>query len=237
VVLITEDTDVELREEPISGFKDRRRITYEDIGGLKTRSSGSGRWWNSRSIRRSSRNSASAATGVLCTVRRAPGRPLLAKAVANETSASFFSIAGPEIISKYYGESGTATREIFEDATEEPPSIIFIDELDSIAPKREDVTGEVERRVVASAADHDGRPRVARPGYRHRGDQSRRLGRSRAAPARPVRPRDRDRRPPGDGPRGRFCRSTPAACPFRTTSASATSPTRPTASSVPTSRA
>jgi len=69
--------------------------------------------------------------------------------VANETSASFFSIAGPEIISKYYGESEQQLREIFEDASEESPSIIFIDELDSIAPKREDVTGEVERRVVA----------------------------------------------------------------------------------------
>jgi transitional endoplasmic reticulum ATPase len=77
------------------------------------------------------------------------GKTLLAKAVANETSASFFSIAGPEIISKYYGESEQQLREVFEDATEESPSIIFIDELDSIAPKREDVTGEVERRVVA----------------------------------------------------------------------------------------
>jgi len=77
------------------------------------------------------------------------GKTLLAKAVANETSASFFSIAGPEIISKYYGESEQQLREIFEDAKEESPSIVFIDELDSIAPKREDVTGEVERRVVA----------------------------------------------------------------------------------------
>jgi len=87
---------------------------------------------------------------------RPPARPAghgedpRSKAVANETSASFFSIAGPEIISKYYGESEQQLREIFEDAKEESPSIIFIDdELDSIAPKREDVTGEVERRVVA----------------------------------------------------------------------------------------
>ncbi|KPN31758.1 VCP-like ATPase [Halolamina pelagica] len=77
------------------------------------------------------------------------GKTLLAKAVANETSASFFSIAGPEIISKYYGESEQQLREIFEDAKDESPAIVFIDELDSIAPKREDVTGEVERRVVA----------------------------------------------------------------------------------------
>jgi transitional endoplasmic reticulum ATPase len=87
--------------------------------------------------------------GVLLHGPPGTGKTLLAKAVANETSASFFSIAGPEIISKYYGESEQQLREIFEDATEESPSIIFIDELDSIAPKREDVTGEVERRVVA----------------------------------------------------------------------------------------
>jgi transitional endoplasmic reticulum ATPase len=87
--------------------------------------------------------------GVLLHGPPGTGKTLLAKAVANETSASFFSIAGPEIISKYYGESEQQLREIFEDATEEAPSIIFIDELDSIAPKREDVTGEVERRVVA----------------------------------------------------------------------------------------
>jgi len=87
--------------------------------------------------------------GVLLHGPPGTGKTLLAKAVANETSASFFSIAGPEIISKYYGESEQQLREIFEDASEESPSIIFIDELDSIAPKREDVTGEVERRVVA----------------------------------------------------------------------------------------
>jgi transitional endoplasmic reticulum ATPase len=87
--------------------------------------------------------------GVLLHGPPGTGKTLLAKAVANETSASFFSIAGPEIISKYYGESEQQLREIFEDAKDESPSIIFIDELDSIAPKREDVTGEVERRVVA----------------------------------------------------------------------------------------
>ncbi|MFB6070991.1 MAG: CDC48 family AAA ATPase, partial [Halanaeroarchaeum sp.] len=87
--------------------------------------------------------------GVLLHGPPGTGKTLLAKAVANETSASFFSIAGPEIISKYYGESEQQLREIFEDAKDESPAIIFIDELDSIAPKREDVTGEVERRVVA----------------------------------------------------------------------------------------
>ncbi|RKD94670.1 CDC48 family AAA ATPase [Halopiger aswanensis] len=152
VVLITEDTDVELREEPISGFeKTGGGITYEDIGGLQS---------EIQRVREMvelpmkhpqifKKLGIEPPQGVLLHGPPGTGKTLLAKAVANETSASFFSIAGPEIISKYYGESEQQLREIFEDATEESPSIIFIDELDSIAPKREDVTGEVERRVVA----------------------------------------------------------------------------------------
>ena len=77
------------------------------------------------------------------------GKTLLAKAVANETNAHFISISGPEIMSKFYGESEARLREIFKEAKEKSPSIIFIDEIDSIAPKREEVTGEVERRVVS----------------------------------------------------------------------------------------
>ncbi|MFC6798864.1 MULTISPECIES: CDC48 family AAA ATPase [unclassified Haladaptatus] len=152
VVLITEDTEVELREEPISGFeKTGGGITYEDIGGLQQ---------EIQRVREMvelpmkhpqifKKLGIEPPQGVLLHGPPGTGKTLLAKAVANETSASFFSIAGPEIISKYYGESEQQLREIFEDAAEESPSIIFIDELDSIAPKREDVTGEVERRVVA----------------------------------------------------------------------------------------
>jgi len=152
VVLITEDTEVTLREEPISGFeKTGGGITYEDIGGLQN---------EIQRVREMvelpmkhpqifQKLGIDPPQGVLLHGPPGTGKTLLAKAVANETSASFFSIAGPEIISKYYGESEQQLREIFEDATEESPSIIFIDELDSIAPKREDVTGEVERRVVA----------------------------------------------------------------------------------------
>jgi transitional endoplasmic reticulum ATPase len=77
------------------------------------------------------------------------GKTLLARAVANESEANFFSINGPEIMSKFYGESEARLREIFQQAQQNSPSIIFIDELDAIAPKREEVTGEVERRVVA----------------------------------------------------------------------------------------
>ena len=87
--------------------------------------------------------------GVLLYGPPGTGKTMIAKAVANETNAHFSSINGPEIISKYYGESEKQLREFFEDAAENAPAIIFIDELDSIAPKREDVTGEVERRVVA----------------------------------------------------------------------------------------
>ncbi len=152
VVIITEDTEVTLREEPISGFdRPGSGITYEDIGGLDS---------EIQRVREMvelpmkhpqifKKLGIEPPQGVLLHGPPGTGKTLLAKAVANETSASFFSIAGPEIISKYYGESEQQLREIFEDATEESPSIIFIDELDSIAPKREDVTGEVERRVVA----------------------------------------------------------------------------------------
>jgi transitional endoplasmic reticulum ATPase len=77
------------------------------------------------------------------------GKTLLAKAVANETNANFYTIGGPEIMSKYYGESEERLRNVFQEAQKNAPSIIFIDELDSIAPKREEVSGEVERRIVA----------------------------------------------------------------------------------------
>jgi len=77
------------------------------------------------------------------------GKTLLAKAVANESDANFYVISGPEIMSKFYGESEARLREIFQKAHETAPSIVFIDEMDAIAPKREEVTGEVERRVVA----------------------------------------------------------------------------------------
>ena len=87
--------------------------------------------------------------GVLLYGPPGTGKTLLAKAVANERNAHFISISGPEIMSKFYGESEARLREIFKEAKEKAPSIIFIDEIDSIAPKREEVTGEVERRVVS----------------------------------------------------------------------------------------
>ncbi|MFH1450383.1 MAG: CDC48 family AAA ATPase, partial [archaeon] len=87
--------------------------------------------------------------GVLLYGPPGTGKTLLAKAVANETSSNFFIINGPELMSKFYGQSEENMRKVFEDASKNAPSIIFIDEIDAIAPKREEVTGEVERRVVA----------------------------------------------------------------------------------------
>src|SRR5207245_5115144 len=88
--------------------------------------------------------------GVLLYGPPGTGKTLIAKAVANEAGANFYSIQGPEIMSKYYGQSEERHREKFEEAQKNAPSVLFIDELDSIAPKREEVTGDGERRVVAT---------------------------------------------------------------------------------------
>ena len=87
--------------------------------------------------------------GVLLHGPPGTGKTLLAKAVANETNANFYSIGGPEIMSKFYGESEEKLRDIFTQAQEKAPSIIFIDEIDSIAPKRDEVSGDVEKRIVS----------------------------------------------------------------------------------------
>jgi transitional endoplasmic reticulum ATPase len=88
-------------------------------------------------------------TGVLLHGPPGTGKTLIARAVANELDAHFQTISGPEIMSKYYGESEERLREVFDEAAENAPAVVFVDELDAIAPKREDVTGDVERRVVA----------------------------------------------------------------------------------------
>ncbi|HIH44886.1 MAG TPA: CDC48 family AAA ATPase [Candidatus Methanoperedenaceae archaeon] len=153
VVLVTESTKLKLRELPERGYGSvtGTGITYEDIGGL------------GKEVQRVRemielpmkhpeifhKLGIEPPRGVLMFGPPGTGKTLIAKAVANESGAHFLSIAGPEIMSKYYGESEQRLREIFEDANRNSPSIIFIDELDSIAPKRSEVTGEVERRVVA----------------------------------------------------------------------------------------
>jgi len=152
VVVVTRNTAIELKEKPAEEVKRTvPNVTYEDIGGLKR---------ELRLVREMielplkhpelfQRLGIDPPKGVLLYGPPGTGKTLIAKAVANEVDAHFISISGPEIMSKYYGESEQRLREIFEEAKENAPSIIFIDEIDSIAPKREEVTGEVERRVVA----------------------------------------------------------------------------------------
>ncbi|WP_332448936.1 CDC48 family AAA ATPase [Methanoculleus sp.] len=150
-VIITKNTKIEFSEKPAAGFEGVKRISYEDIGGLK------GELQRVReTIELPMRHpeifrklGIEPPKGVLLYGPPGTGKTLIAKAVASESGAHFISIAGPEVISKYYGESEQRLREVFEDARQHAPAIIFIDELDSIAPRREEVTGEVERRVVA----------------------------------------------------------------------------------------
>ncbi len=150
--LIGIDTIVELADKPVTELPQKvPRVTYEDIGGLD-KAIQKIREMIELPLRHPElfkRLGIEAPKGVLLYGPPGTGKTLLAKAVANETDSNFYSISGPEIMSKFYGESEGRLREIFEEAQKNAPSIIFIDELDSIAPKREEVTGEVERRVVA----------------------------------------------------------------------------------------
>ena len=126
-------------------------ITYEDIGGIRNEVTRV-REMIELPLRHPElfkRLGVEAPKGVLLHGPPGTGKTLLAKAVANETNANFYTIGGPEIMSKYYGESEEKLRNIFEQAEKNAPSIIFIDEIDSIAPKREEVSGEVERRIVS----------------------------------------------------------------------------------------
>ena len=149
-VLITQKTVFHIAEkgETLRGVP---QVTYEDIGGISN---------EIKKVREMielplrhpeifEKLGIEAPKGVLLYGPPGTGKTLLAKAVANESQAHFISISGPEIMSKFYGESEARLREIFKEAREKAPSIIFVDEIDSIAPKREEVTGEVERRVVS----------------------------------------------------------------------------------------
>jgi transitional endoplasmic reticulum ATPase len=130
---------------------DAKAVAYEDIGGLKDEIQRV-REMIELPLRHPEifeKLGIEAPKGVLLHGPPGTGKTLLAKAVANESNSHFISISGPEIMSKFYGESEARLREIFKEAREKAPSIIFIDEIDSIAPKREEVMGEVERRVVS----------------------------------------------------------------------------------------
>ena len=151
IVTVGDDTEVNIIEEAPKDLRMMTRVTYEDIGGLSD---------EIQRVREMielpmkhpelfERLGIDPPKGVLLNGPPGTGKTLLAKAVANESGVNFVSIAGPEIMSKFYGESEQRIREIFQQSEKDAPSIIFIDELDSIAVKREEVTGEVERRVVA----------------------------------------------------------------------------------------
>jgi len=152
VVQVGQDTEIELLPEYVETEEQRRvDITYDDVGGLGD---------TLDQVREMielplkypvlfQRLGIDPPKGVLLHGPPGTGKTLLARAVANEADANFFHIAGPEIMGRFYGESEQRLREIFQQAEQQAPSILFIDEIDSIAPKREQVTGEVERRVVA----------------------------------------------------------------------------------------
>ena len=155
IVQVLPDTEIIIKEEPVDEEGESGQpistISYEDIGGIgeqlqKVREMIELPLKHPILFRRLGIDPP---RGVLLHGPPGTGKTLIAKAVASETKANFTSINGPEIISKYYGESEKQLREIFDEAAANSPAIIFIDELDSIAPKREDVSGEVERRVVA----------------------------------------------------------------------------------------
>jgi CDC48 subfamily AAA family ATPase len=150
-VTITENTKMEIRSEPEKTEGSIATVTYEDIGGLDDAI---------QKIREMveiplrhpelfERLGIEPPKGVLLYGPPGTGKTLLAKAVANESDASFFYIGGPEVVSKYVGESESNLRKKFEDAEKAAPSILFIDEIDAIAPKREESQGEVERRMVS----------------------------------------------------------------------------------------
>ncbi len=155
-IIINDATKVTVSEDSAKAVQASQEgkvpsITYEDIGGIRNEIARV-REMIELPLRHPElfkRLGVEAPKGVLLHGPPGTGKTLLAKAVANETNANFYSIGGPEIMSKYYGESEEKLRNVFEQAEKNAPSIIFIDEIDSIAPKREEVSGEVERRIVA----------------------------------------------------------------------------------------
>jgi transitional endoplasmic reticulum ATPase len=152
VVQIGQETEIELLPEFVEMDEQRPAVvTYDDLGGLGD-TLGQVREMIELPLKHPElfqRLGIDPPKGVLLYGPPGTGKTLLARAVANEADARFFHIAGPEIMGRYYGESEQRLREVFQQAQQQAPSIIFIDEIDSIAPKREEVTGEVERRVVA----------------------------------------------------------------------------------------
>jgi len=157
-VVVTDSTEIEVSEKPAeqisgesAGAPEAPSVTYEDIGGLDDELEQVREMVElpMRHPELFQQLGIEPPKGVLLHGPPGTGKTLMAKAVANEIDAYFTNISGPEIMSKYYGESEEQLREVFEEATENAPAIVFIDEIDSIAPKRGETSGDVERRVVA----------------------------------------------------------------------------------------
>ena len=151
IVFISELTNMIVREEAAKVSEEGPRVSYEDIGGLHDELS-KVREMIELPLKHPElfdRLGIDPPKGVLLYGPPGTGKTLIAKAVANESGASFYTINGPEVMSKFYGQSEENLRKIFEEAEKNAPSIIFIDEVDAIAPKRSEVHGEVERRVVS----------------------------------------------------------------------------------------
>jgi transitional endoplasmic reticulum ATPase len=151
VVRVTPETEIRISKTPVKIHDVAPGLRYEDIGGLKD---------EIEAIREMietplkhpevfKKLGVKPPKGVLLRGPPGTGKTLLARAVASETDAHFISLNGPEIVSKYYGQSEENLREVFKEAQEHAPSIIFIDEIDAIAPSREEVHGEVEKRIVS----------------------------------------------------------------------------------------
>ncbi len=237
-VIISKNTEIEFSDKPAAGFEGARQISYEDIGGLS---------YELQRVRETielpirhpelfRRLGIEPPKGVLLYGPPGTGKTLIAKAVANESGAHFIAIAGPEVISKYYGESEQRLREVFEEARENAPAIIFIDELDSIAPRARGRHGRGRAAGRGPTPDHDGRARGAGRGRRDRRDEPGRRDRPGPAPARAVRPRDRDRGSDREGPGRDHEDPHPGHAARRGRPTSTKSRSRPTGSSAPTSR-
>jgi transitional endoplasmic reticulum ATPase len=157
-VVVTDSTEIEISERPAEQLSETAAeqtatpsVTYEDIGGLDSELEQVREMIElpMRHPELFQQLGIEPPKGVLLQGPPGTGKTLMARAVANEIDAHFTDISGPEIMSKYYGESEEQLREVFEEAAENAPAVVFIDEIDSIAPKRDDTSGDVERRVVA----------------------------------------------------------------------------------------